>query len=164
MADSGLLSPTAAADDDRAGADPLLAWGLASFHAAVLLVVPLWLAHVVAPVAVGDLIGGLDTLVGVALYLVLWGSTWWSNRRYLAASAFEGSVRTLKSGAKWGAVTGLPLLGGVVLAVLVATNPTFAAFLLVAGTVVAPLVGAVVGALFAGVDVVLVRLAGTLVP
>jgi uncharacterized integral membrane protein len=166
MAESGASATTAAADDDngddRTGSDPLLAWGLASFHAAALLVVPLWLAHVVAPVAVGDLLGGLDTRVGLGLYLLLWGTTWYSNRRYLAASAFETPTRTLKAGATWGAVTGLPLLVGVVLAVLSATNPTFAALLLVAGALVAPLVGAVVGVVFAGVDVVLVRLAGRL--
>jgi hypothetical protein len=147
----------------RDAPDPLLAWALASFHAAVLLVVPLWLAHAVAPVALGGLLDGLDTLVGVALYLVLWGSTWWSNRRYLAASALESPRETVGAGAKWGAVTGLPLLGCVVLAALVATNPVFAVLLLVVGVVVAPLVGAVVGAVFAGVDVAVDRLAEVLV-
>jgi hypothetical protein len=159
MAEPGASATTGAAGRDRTEADPLLAWGLASFHAAALLVVPLWLAHVVAPVAVGDLLGGLDTRVGLGLYLVLWGTTWYSNRRYLAASAFETPTRTLKSGATWGAVTGLPLLVSVGFVVGVATNPTFAAVLLVAGAVVAPLVGAVVGVVFAGVDLVLVRLA-----
>lgn len=160
MAESG--ATTAATERDRIEDDPLLAWGLASFHAAALLVVPLWLAHLVAPVAVGDLLGGLDTRVGLGLYLVLWGTTWYSNRRYLAAGAFETPTRTLKTGATWGAVTGLPLLGGVVLAVFFATNPAFAALLLVAGGVVAPLVGGVVGVVFAGVDIVLVRVAGRL--
>jgi hypothetical protein len=152
----------AVTERERVGVDPLLAWGLASFHAAALLVVPLWLAHVVAPAAVGDLLGGLDTRVGLGLFLVLWGSTWWSNRRYLAACAFVDVSKTLTMGAKWGAVTGLPLLGCVVLGVLVATNPTFAALLLVTGALVAPLVGAVVGVVFAGVDVVLARMAGRL--
>jgi hypothetical protein len=148
----------------RDAPDPLLAWGLASFHAAVLLVVPLWVGHAVAPVALGGLLDGLDTLVGVALFLVLWGSTWWSNRRYLATSALETPRGTVVAGAKWGAATGLPLLGCVVLAALVATSPVFAAVLLVAGSVVAPFLGAVVGAVLAGVDVVFDRLAGTLVP
>jgi hypothetical protein len=141
--------------------DPLLGWSLASFHAAVVLVVPLTAVHAVAPDALGDLLGGLDTSVGVALYLVLWGSTWWSNRRYLAASGFDDARGTVGAGAKWGAVTGLPLLGCVVLAVFVLVNPVFAAVLLAVGGVVAALVGAVVGATLAGVDVALDRLAGT---
>lgn len=145
------------------GSDALSAWALASFHAAVLLVVPLALAYAVAPVAVGDLLGGLDTLLGVALYLVLWGSTWWSNRRYLAACDFRDARRTLSSGARWGAVTGLPLLGCLVVAVFVVTNGVFAAIVLVVGALVAPLVGAVVGVLFAGVDVALDRVAASIV-
>ena len=143
--------------DERA--DPLGAWALASFHAAVLLVVPLAVSHVVVPDVVGDLLADLDTLVGVALYLVLWGSTWWSNRRYLASCSLADPAHTLRTGAKWGAVTGLPLLGCVVVAALVVTNPVFALLLLVGGGLAALLVGAVVGTLLAGVDVVIDRTA-----
>ncbi|WP_136600674.1 hypothetical protein [Salinigranum halophilum] len=150
-------------DDGREGDAALSAWALATFHAATLLLVPLTLAHVVAPDALGDLLAGLDTLVGLALFLVLWGATWWTNRRYLAACAFADAGRTLAVGARWGAVTGLPLLGCVVVAAFVATNPTFAALVLVAGGLVAPLVGAVVGALFAAFDVALDRAAAALV-
>jgi hypothetical protein len=142
--------------------DPLLVWALASFHAAVLLVVPLALAHAVAPVALGGLLGGLDTLVGVGLYSVLWGSTWWSNRRYLAASDFEDVAATVRVGARWGVVTGLPLLACVVVAALVVTNPFFAGVLLVVGGVAALLVGAVVGSVLASVDVALDRIATAL--
>lgn len=144
---------------DRHDADPLLAWALASFHAAAFLVVPLALAHAVAPEAVGGLLGGLDTLVGVALYLVLWGSTWLSNRKYVAASDFDDAWGTLRAGARYGTVTGLPLLLCIVLAVAVVVNPIFAGVLLVVGSVVAPLVGAVIGSLFAGVDLAVDRLA-----
>jgi hypothetical protein len=142
--------------------DPLLVWALASFHAALVLVVPLTAAHAVAPSGVGGLLAGLDTLVGVALYLVLWGSTWWSNRRYLAASEFDDLRGTLRAGAKWGAVTGLPLFLCVVVAALLVTTPVFAALLLVVGGLVALLVGGVVGATLAGVDVALDRLAEAL--
>ena len=162
MGEAGGSRDDSVGETDTAGVDALSAWALASFHAAVLLLVPLALAHAVAPGAVGDLLGGLDTLVGVALYLVLWGSTWWSNRRYLAACEFRDTSGTLKSGARWGAVTGLPLLGCLVVAVLVFTNPVFAALVLVAGGLVAPLVGAVVGALLAGVDVALDRVAASM--
>ncbi|AUV83515.1 hypothetical protein C2R22_19260 [Salinigranum rubrum] len=97
MAEEGQDGAGSGADGTRDGADgtgdadALSAWAFASFHAALLLVVPLALAHAVAPNAVGGLLAGLDTLVGVALYLVLWGSTWWSNRRYLAACEFDDS-------------------------------------------------------------------------
>jgi hypothetical protein len=149
--------------DGGDGDDALSAWALATFHAAALLVVPLTLAHVVAPDALGDILAGLDTLVGLALFLVLWGSTWWTNRRYLAACAFADASGTLAVGARWGAVTGLPLLGCVAVAAFVATNPTFAALVLVAGGLLAPLVGAVVGVGFAALDVALDRVAAALV-
>jgi hypothetical protein len=154
--------PVESSVDDDPGIDPLFAWALASFHAAVLLAVPLALAHAVAPVALGGVLGGLDTLVGVGLYSVLWGSTWWSNRRYLAASDFEDVAATVRVGARWGAVTGLPLLACVVVAALVVTNPLFAALLVVVGGVAALLVGAVVGSVLAGVDVALDRVATAL--
>jgi hypothetical protein len=149
-------------DGDHSTDDPLLAWALASFHAALFLLVPLTLAHAVAPVALGDLLGGLDTAVGITLYLVLWGSTWWSNRRYLAASDFDDARGTLRTGARWGAPTGLSLLLPVVLAALLVATPVFALLLLVVGGVVALLVGAAVGTVFAGVDLALDRLAGRL--
>ncbi|WP_152039598.1 hypothetical protein [Salinigranum salinum] len=151
--------PVESSVDDDPGIDPLFAWALASFHAAVLIVVPLALVHAVAPVALGGVLGRLDTLVGVGLYSVLWGSTWWSNRRYLATSDFEDVAATIRVGARWGAVTGLPLLACVVVAALVVTNPFFAALLLVVGGVAALLVGAVVGSVLAGVDVALDRVA-----
>jgi hypothetical protein len=150
-------------DGARAG-DALTAWALASFHAALLVVAPLAVAHAIAPVTVGDLLDGLDTLVGVALFVVLWGSTWWSNRRYLAACDFGDASGTLRAGTRWGAVTGLPLLGCVVVAVLVATNPTFTALVVVAGGLAAPLAGALVGTLFAALDLVVDRAAAALAP
>jgi hypothetical protein len=158
--------PNVASDrrDGRENTDPLLAWALASFHAAAFLVVPLALAHAIAPEAVGDLLGGLDTLVGIALYLVLWGSTWLSNRRYVAATDFADPWGTFRAGARYGAVTGLPLLVCVVLGVAVVVNPVFAGVLGVAGVVVAPLVGAVTGVVLAGVDLAVDRLASVLLP
>jgi hypothetical protein len=159
----GERGETGNGDDGTGTADALSAWALASFHAALLVLVPLALAHGVAPNAVGGLLAGLDTLVGVALFLVLWGSTWWSNRRYLAACEFGDSRGVLRAGARWGAVTGLPLFGCVVVAAFVATNPTFALLLLVVGGLAALLVGAAVGALFAALDVALDRVAVRLV-
>jgi hypothetical protein len=156
--------PNGTSDHGRENADHLLAWALASFHAAAFLVVPLWLAHAIAPEAVGDLLGRLDTLVGIALYLVLWGSTWLSNRRYVAATDFGDAWGTFRAGAGYGAVTGLPLLVCVVLAVAVVVNPVLAGVLAVAGAVVAPLVGAAVGSALAGVDLAVDRLAGVLLP
>ena len=60
-------------------------------------------------------------------------------------------------------MTGLPLLACVVVVVFVVTNPLFTLLVLVAGGLVAPLVGGVVGVLFATVDVAIDRLAGSLV-
>ena len=164
-ADTGAKSNGAAnGSADGRDVDTLLVWALASFHAAAFLVVPLALAHAIAPEAVGDLLGGLDTLVGIALYLVLWGSTWLSNRRYVAATDFADPWRTFRAGARYGTVTGLPLLACVVLAVAVVVNPVFAGVLLVAGVIVAPLVGAVIGSVLAAVDLAVDRLAGVMLP
>lgn len=143
--------------------DALAAWALAAFHAAVLLVVPLTVTHALVPGVVGDLLAGLDTRLGLGLYLVLWGSTWVSNRRYVAACSFTDTTRTLQAGATWGAVTGLPLLGCLVVAAALATNPVFALLFLVVGGLAALVVGAVLGAVLAGVDVALDRVAAALV-
>ena len=80
--------------------DTLTAWALASFHTAVLLLVPLTIAHAVAPVAVGGLLDRLETSVGLVLSFILWGSTWWSNRRYLAACEFRDTRGTVRAGAR----------------------------------------------------------------
>lgn len=141
--------------DGDAAADSLLRWALASFHAATLLVAPLALLYAVG--ALGSLLQGVHTATGLGLYLALWGLTWWTNGRWLAATALDGRRETVVSAATWGAVTGVGFLFAPLVAVAVSLPElvTVAVFALV-GTPVAALVGAVVGAGFAVVDLAVV--------
>ncbi|SEO54763.1 hypothetical protein SAMN04487948_103172 [Halogranum amylolyticum] len=86
--------------------DPLLVWCLAAYHTALFTLVPVVGLHWTG--ALGDLLGGLSTTVGLALYLLLWATTWWTNRRLLATTPFEPSAwrEILTGGVKWGGVTG----------------------------------------------------------
>ncbi|MFB6122092.1 MAG: hypothetical protein ABEJ78_01355 [Haloferacaceae archaeon] len=133
-------------------ADPLLAWGLASAHVALLVVVPvLGLSRVGA---LGSLLHGVGTGVGLGLYLLLWGLTWATNRRWLAEADFDDPRRTVVAGTKWGAVTGLGFFYGLLAAVASATGDlAFLAILALVGTAFSPLVGALVGGVFAALDV-----------
>lgn len=141
--------------DGDAAADSLLRWALASFHAATLLVAPLALLYAVG--ALGSLLQGVHTATGLGLYLALWGLTWWTNGRWLAATDLDGRRGTVVSAATWGAVTGVGFLFALLVAVAVSLPElvTVAVFALV-GAPVAALVGAVVGAGFAVVDLAVV--------
>ncbi|MFB6101652.1 MAG: hypothetical protein ABEJ73_03730 [Haloplanus sp.] len=144
-------SPTTVLDDD-----PPLVWALSSFHAAALLVAPLLPLHAVG--ALGSLLQGVSTAAGLGLYVALWGITWWTNRRWLAAATLRGMRGVLGLGATWGAVTGVGFFA--VLLVVVAVNLPelgFLAVLALVGTPVAALIGALAGAGFAVVDLLIVR-------
>lgn len=146
--------------------DPLLGWCLAAYHTALFTLVPVVGLHWTG--ALGDLLGGLSTTVGLALYLLLWATTWWTNRRLLATTPFERSAwrEILTGGAKWGGVTGSCfLLELVVVAVAqVAVDggfgvPDVASVLplllfLALGVAIAFVVGAVVGVVQAALDLV----------
>ena len=152
-----------AGDGVSSAPDPLLRWVLASFHAAVLLVAPLTLLYAVD--ALGSLLQGVHTATGLGLYLALWGLTWWTNGRWLAAARLDGLRETTRPAAMWGAVTGVGFLFVLLAAVAVALpDPVFVAVLALVGAPVSALVGAVVGAGFAALDLLIVaageRLAG----
>jgi hypothetical protein len=134
--------------------DPLLAWSLSAFHVATLVVAPLLLLHAVG--ALGSLLQGVRTVTGLGLYLALWGITWRTNRRWLAAADRRDWWGTVVPGAKWGAVTGVAFLF-VLLAIVALTlrEPIFVAVLALVGTPASALVGAVVGAGFAVLDVLI---------
>ncbi|MFC6989994.1 hypothetical protein ACFQJD_17155 [Haloplanus sp. GCM10025708] len=102
--DAGAATADATTTDPTAvpASDPLLAWGLASFHVAVLVVVPVAILHRVG--ALGSLLHGVGTGVGLALYLLLWGVTWATNRRWLTEADFSAPGRPSPragSGARW---------------------------------------------------------------
>lgn len=143
------------ADGADAAADPLRRWTLASFHAATLLVAPLALLYAVG--ALGSLLQGVHTATGLGLYLALWGLTWWTNGRWLAATDFDGLRGTIRPAATWGAVTGVCFLFVLLVAVTVTVpEPLFVAVLALVGAPVSALVGAVVGTGFAALDLAVV--------
>lgn len=177
-ADEGI----ATTDADRAPADAdaeaaFLAWCVGAFHAAAFVAALLALLYPFVPL--GELLAGLETGVGLALYLGLWGVSWWTARRALVGSDLArgaaGSVgRVLGRGALWGGVAGVAFfvlgLVAVLLRLLAAGGVDASAPLVVvllaavpAGAALAFLVGAVVGAAFAALDAGLARLAIRLV-
>ena len=159
----------------------LLEWSLAAFHAGFLFASLVALLY--AGGGLGQLLGSLNTLSGVALYAAFWLGTWWTTRR--AARGLDWSaldrpvalVGRLGRLALWGGINGL-LLFAVVFAVIVGNTlllvmtgnarivdmTSFAVTVGAVGAVVAFVIGAVAGVLFAVVDGVLLALAGWLVP
>lgn len=156
-------------------AQSLLAWSLASFHTALL--VTLLLAGLYATGAAGELLAGLDTVVGLGLYAYLWAVTWWTNRRWLEAvglapAELPSEPRMVVGVAlRWGAVAGLLFLVGplVVLAGLFVVDGglgilPFVVLAGLVGTLLAAAVGAFVGGMLATLDLALVRGSTALVP
>ncbi|UPV74108.1 hypothetical protein M0R89_16405 [Halorussus limi] len=157
----------------RVADDPLVVWTLASFHTAALtavLVAALYLSG-----ALGDLLAGLDTVVGLGLYLGLWASTWWTTRRAFAAIAAAGDDASLSvvlgTGGKWAGVDGVLFLWILVAVVVfpvgsVEGPEAVLSFIAVVGvgSLLAFVVGTVVGLLFAALDLAAFRVAGGLAP
>lgn len=143
---------------DSSHPDSLLVWCLASFHTGLFVLIPVTVAHSTG--ALGDFLGGLSTLVGLALYLWLWAITWWTNRRFLTTASLTADRTALIAAVKWGGVNGVAFFLGLV-AVLagVSFDVAFIVFAGVIGSVLAALVGAIVGGLFLGFDLLLFRVA-----
>ncbi|MFC4359565.1 hypothetical protein ACFO0N_16605 [Halobium salinum] len=148
------------ADAERSDPVRLRDWALATLHTTLFVLLPLLAAFAVsAPGRIGDVLGGLDTSLGLALFAYLWLVLWLATRRALAA-ATAGSLTSrsaLRAGLVWGAVAGVGFVGPLLLlsglAVFVTSGNVF--FLLVVagvGSLVATVVGAVLGLVFAAVD------------
>ncbi|WP_435364924.1 hypothetical protein [Haloarchaeobius sp. DYHT-AS-18] len=160
MADSGFL----------AGEQPtLLAWCLGTYHTATLTAAGVTGLHLSG--AVGDLLGGLNTVVGFAAFLYLWAVTLWTTTRVLGAVELFGPDRSsaravVAAGAKWGAVTGILFFLGVLLTLAFAFLGEVLVLLLFAGIggAFALAIGAVVGLAFSLLDVALLALSRWLVP
>ena len=168
------------ADDDHANPvfddDPLVAWALATFHTTLLVVILVAALHVFGPL--GELLGGLSTVVGFALFLLLWASTWWTTRRTLSAVSSDETAAfgVVATGGAWGGVDGVCFLWAIVavnlvprvglgdLAKVEADTVAFFAVAAVVASLLAFLVGAAVGALFAAIDALAFRAAAKLSP
>lgn len=169
--------------DSASQGEALLTWSLATFHTAFFVVALVTALYWLGPL--GELLGSLNTLIGYALFGILWLSTWWTTRRtlrrvarlYQAPSFSEmilGSeapplftVDFFSQAVWWGGVNGavffLFILGGLLLDLLarLLANPgegvglLYLVFLGLIGFVVAGIVGAVVGFVLAVIDALL---------
>lgn len=155
--------------------DSLVVWALASFHTGLLVAVLVTALHLDGPI--GDLLAGLSTTVGLVLYLGLWATTWWTNRRWLRALADpEIDSSTVLTGMKWGGVNGVCFFWVLVvvnvaqfinlenLAALEVGVAALFVFAGLVGSILALGIGGIVGSLFAILDLALVRVAARIVP
>lgn len=150
----------------------LLVWTLASFHAAGLtlgFVLPAYVSG-----GLSDALPEVGTVPGILGYGYLWGLSYLATRWVLVEEVLDATLAgalspALLRGTAGGALVGLAtLLGPLLLVALPALvtgggNPVSFALIAAIGSGVAVVVGAVVGLVFALLDVAAVRVAGRLV-
>jgi len=159
-------------DADLATTRPvsLVTWTLATFDTALFVLLGVLAAHTSGSLA--DLLAGLNTLVGVAVFCYLWAlfvlAVRWVNSRVALDSA---GVSTLAlHGTAAGCVTGVAFLLGLFAVALVPTLQSggvrLQAVVLVVliGAGVAAVVGGVVGLVASLLDIAVYGLAGYLLP
>jgi hypothetical protein len=157
------------------GTAPIIGWALGTMHTALFvlaLIVPLYGAG-----GLDDLLGGLNTLLGLGLYGLLWMLTWWSTSRAVAGIDWNqltarDTGNLVLRGLRWGGTTGVLFLLALAMLTLVIVVANAAAgripggdpsgFLvgvaaasttgLLLGMIVAFVLGAVVGATLALLD------------
>jgi hypothetical protein len=152
----------------------LVTWSLATFHAtAFVLVIVLF---VYSRDALGAGLSGLNTFVGLGLFLALWATTYATTSRALRGLDLIMSIRDRarypRRTLRWGAANGMAFLAilGLV-AVITAISNTRpgqvasgilfpALFIAPIALVVSAAVGGAVGALFGIIDLALFSLAG----
>ena len=148
----------------------LATWTLATFDTALFVLLGVLAAH--ASGGLADLLAGLNTLVGVAVFCYLWAlfvlAVRWVNSRVALDSAGVGTLAL--HGTAAGSVTGVAFLLGLFAVALVPTLQSggvrLQAVLLVLliGAGVAAVVGGVVGLVASLLDIAVYGLAGYLLP
>jgi hypothetical protein len=152
----------------------LVTWSLATFHATVFVLAIVLFAY--SRDALGAGLSGLNTFVGLGLFVALWATTYVTTSRALRGLDLIGSARDRRGyprrALRWGAANGmsfLAILGIVaVLTAIVNTQPGQVAsgilfpalFIAPIALIVSAAVGGVVGALFGIIDLALFALAG----
>ena len=152
----------------------LVTWSLATFHATVFVLAIVLFAY--SRGALGAGLSGLNTFVGLGLFVALWATTYLTTSRALADLDLIGSARDRRGyprrALRWGAANGmsfLAILGIVaVLTAIANTQPGQvtsgilfpALFIAPIALIVSAAVGGVVGALFGIIDLALFALAG----
>ncbi len=152
----------------------LVTWSLATFHATTFVLVILLFAY--SRDALGAGLSGLNTFVGLGLFIALWATTYVTTSRAVKGLDLIGSARD-RSGYgrrafRWGAANGMALLAilgiVVVLTAVSTTRPGQVAqgvllpalFIAPIALVVSAAVGGAVGVLFGIVDLGLFAVAG----
>ncbi|TMC76583.1 MAG: hypothetical protein E6J09_09710 [Chloroflexi bacterium] len=141
-------------------------WSLATFHASAFVLAIVFFLY--SRDALGPALGGLNTLVGLGLFLALWATTYLTTCRALEGLDLlrEGDqVLFARRAFRWGAANGMAFLGvlGVVLiASAVFVSPTVllpVLFVAPFALLISAVVGALVGLIFSAVDLALLALA-----
>jgi hypothetical protein len=154
--------------------DRLKLCGLATFHTVFLLIVLLIFLHILG--LLGSALANLSTVVGLLLFVALWSSTWWATKNVLRdvktppvgeppqPQSFVacGAARGAANGCRFFLVlfvvfafsdldlTRLDHLGIAVVSLLVGS---------LVGFVLALPIGAIIGGLFASLDVIAMKAA-----
>ena len=152
----------------------LVTWSLATFHATAFVLAIVLFAY--SRDALGAGLSGLNTFVGLGLFVALWATTYFTTSRALKGLDLIGSARDrdgyVPRTFRWGAANGMSFLvtlGIVAIGTAIAnTQPVqVGAGILFPALLIAPIalivsaaVGAAVGALFGFVDLALFSLAG----
>ena len=152
----------------------LLTWSLATFHATVFVLVIVLFGY--SGGGLGGALGGLNTFVGLGLFVALWATTYLTTSRALRGLDLIESGRDRgkypRRALRWGAANGmsfLAILGVVSIVTAIAnTRPGQvtsgilfpALFILPIALIVSAAVGGAVGALFGIIDLGLFALAG----
>ena len=152
----------------------LVTWSLATFHATAFVLAIVLFAY--SRDALGAGLSGLNSFVGLGLFVALWGTTYVTTSRALKGLDLLTSARDRggypRRALRWGAVNGMAFLGilgfvAVVSAVLntrpdqVGPGILFPAlFIAPIALIVSAAVGGAVGALFGIIDLALFAIAG----
>ena len=152
----------------------LVTWSLATFHATAFVLAIVLFAY--SRDALGAGLSGLNTFVGLGLFMALWATTYLTTSQALKGLDLIGSARDRGGypwrALRWGAANGMSFLAilGVVAVVTAISNTRpgqVASGILVPALFIAPIalvvsaaVGGAVGAFFGIIDLVLFALAG----
>jgi hypothetical protein len=144
----------------------MVEWSLATFHTSLFVLLIIFFLY--SRDALGPALSGLNTLLGLALFVALWATTYLTTCRALEGLDLLGEDdRRLfaRRAFRWGAANGIAFLG--VLAFVLVASAVFISpsgllpvlFVAPFALVISAVVGAVIGVIFSAVDLALLAVA-----